>query len=311
MVENVAISASGEYAEARHPQLTLITSEWMSTQEAAARREPGRLDKKLRAIMKFLDVATKEGMTAEDWRMEARIWASLGEMDKALQYYSKAIEQYKGGDASSLKEQGDVFYSLRRYEEAVGVYHRALKLLPGDPALLNNLGSVLSDLGRREEALAPAQEAVALYRELAARRPEAFRPDLAGSLNNLANRLSELGRREEALAPAQEAVALRRELAARQPEAFRPDLAGSLNNLAAFLSALGRREEALAPAQEAVATLAPHFLALPPAFAPQMRATVGTYLGACRALGREPHAALLGPVLEVLEALGTKDSVGA
>ena len=46
---------------------------------------------------------------------------------------------------------------------------------------------MLSDLGRREAALQAAEEAAALYRELARARPDAFTPDLAGSLNNLAN----------------------------------------------------------------------------------------------------------------------------
>ena len=55
-------------------------------------------------------------------------------------------------------------------------------------------------LCRREAALGSADEAVGLYRELAAARPDAFTPDLAISLNNMANRLSDLGRREEALA---------------------------------------------------------------------------------------------------------------
>jgi hypothetical protein len=59
----------------------------------------------------------------------------------------------------------------------------------------NNAANYLSSLGRREEALAAAQEAVQIRRELAGARPEAFRPDLAASLNNLATRLSELGRR--------------------------------------------------------------------------------------------------------------------
>ena len=68
--------------------------------------------------------------------------------------------------------------------------------------------SRLSELGRREEALAAAQEAVDIRRALAAARPEAFTPDLAGSLNNLAGALSELGQREEALAAAQEAAEL-------------------------------------------------------------------------------------------------------
>jgi hypothetical protein len=44
---------------------------------------------------------------------------------------------------------------------------------------LNNLSVRLAGLGRREEALAAIQEAVAICRELAAARPDAFRPDLA------------------------------------------------------------------------------------------------------------------------------------
>ena len=51
----------------------------------------------------------------------------------------------------------------------------------------------LSDLGRREEALAASQEAVEICRRLAAARPDAFLPDLAMSLNNLGDRLSDLG----------------------------------------------------------------------------------------------------------------------
>ena len=64
---------------------------------------------------------------------------------------------------------------------------------------LNNQSNRLSGLGRREEALAAIEEAVAAYRELARGRPDAFLPDLAMSLNNQSNRLSGLGRREEAL----------------------------------------------------------------------------------------------------------------
>ena len=58
---------------------------------------------------------------------------------------------------------------------------------------LNNLSVRLGELGRREEALAAIQEAVTIRRELAAARPDAFRPDLASSLNNLSHRLGEPG----------------------------------------------------------------------------------------------------------------------
>jgi tetratricopeptide (TPR) repeat protein len=84
--------------------------------------------------------------------------------------------------------------------EREDVAEAELHLLAGS---LNNLGTGLSGLGRREEALAAAQEAVAIRRRLAAARPDAFLPDLAMSLNNLGAGLGNLGRRDEAVATAQ------------------------------------------------------------------------------------------------------------
>jgi hypothetical protein len=111
---------------------------------------------------------------------------------------------------------------------------------------LNNLSNRLGDLGWPEEALAAIQEAVTLFRELAAARPDAFRPDLAQSLNNLSGRLDVLGRPEEALAAIQEATGIYRELAAARPDAFQPSLATLLNNLSNRLADVGRAGEALA-----------------------------------------------------------------
>ena len=54
--------------------------------------------------------------------------------------------------------------------------------LPEYARLLNNLANRQSDVGRREEALANAEEAVKIRRELARRNEEAFLPDLAMSL---------------------------------------------------------------------------------------------------------------------------------
>ena len=137
-------------------------------------------------------------------------------------------------------------------------------------ASLNNLANRLTDLGRREPALEAAQEAVDLYRRLAAARPDVFMPDLAMSLNNLANMLSDLGRREAALEAAQEAVELYRQLAAARPDVFIPDLAMSLNNLASLLSDLGRREPALEAAQEAVGLYRQRAAARPDVFVPDL-----------------------------------------
>lgn len=151
---------------------------------------------------------------------------------------------------------------------------------------LNNLGYRLSHLGRREEALAMAQEAVELYRRLAAIRPDAFTPGLAAALINLSNQGGDLGRREEALAVAQEAVKLYRRLAAFRPEAFAPNLALSINNLANRLSDVGGREQALALAQEAVEIRRRLVAAQPDAFASDLTMSLNNLAGSLRDLGR-------------------------
>jgi hypothetical protein len=180
--------------------------------------------------------------------------------------------------------------------ELLGLLYQRLKPILAEAgkaelALLSgNYSNWLSELGRRADALEPAQEAVALYRALAQANPDAFNPDLASSLNNLANRLSALGRRADALEPAQEAVALRRALAQANPDAFNPDLAMSLNNLATFLSALGRQADALEPAQEAVALYRALAQANPDAFNPDLASSLNNLATFLSALGRRADA---------------------
>ena len=120
------------------------------------------------------------------------------------------------------------------------------------PTALNNLSVSLSALGRGDEALAANNEAVELFRELAANNPDAFNPDLARSLSNLSNLLSDHGQHDEALSPIHEAVELFREALAKKPDAFRPDLARALNNLSNRLSQHGRHDEALSAITKAV-----------------------------------------------------------
>ncbi|MBI1200300.1 MAG: tetratricopeptide repeat protein [Phenylobacterium sp.] len=151
---------------------------------------------------------------------------------------------------------------------------------------LNNLANRLSALGQREAALEAAQEAVELYRTLAAARPDAFTPDLAGSLNNLAAHLSDLGQGEAALEAAQEAVKLYRALAAARPDAFTRNLAMSLNNLANCLSDLGQGEAALEAAQEAVELHRTLATARPDAFTPNLANSLNNLANCLSDLGQ-------------------------
>jgi tetratricopeptide (TPR) repeat protein len=109
----------------------------------------------------------------------------------------------------------------------------------------------LADLGRREEALAAGEQAVAIRRQLAKDHPDTYLPQLAATLNNQSLRLADLGRREEALAAGEQAVAIRRQLAKDHPDTYLPHLAASLDNLAATLWSLGRDAEASAIREEA------------------------------------------------------------
>jgi tetratricopeptide (TPR) repeat protein len=155
---------------------------------------------------------------------------------------------------------------------------------------LNNLSIRLNAVGRREDALTAIEEAVTIRRDLAAARPDAFRPVLAGSLNNLSILLNALGRREDALAAIEEAVTIRRDLAAARPDAFRPVLAMSLNNLSIRLDAVGRREDALAAIEEAVGIRRDLAAARPDAFRPGLAMALNNLSGCLAAVDRPEDA---------------------
>jgi hypothetical protein len=91
------------------------------------------------------------------------------------------------------------------------------------------LSTRLAQAGKPDQALAPAQQAVTIYRELAVADPGRYRPDLAAAVANLGVRLHRLGRPADAVAAAEEAVTVRRELAQADPGRYLPDLAISLS----------------------------------------------------------------------------------
>ncbi len=134
----------------------------------------------------------------------------------------------------------------------------------------------LMGAGVRDNAVAAAEEAVAIYRELSARNPDAFCSDLARSCMTLASCLSDTGEHERALELTEEAVAIWRELAARRPGTFNPELAMSLNNLANHLSHNEDRIGARVSAREAVAIYRELVARNPDAFRPALAKSLNT-----------------------------------
>jgi hypothetical protein len=164
-----------------------------------------------------------------------------------------------GGLATALTRC--VVGHLRRLAET-----RPATYLPHLAMWLHNWSRRLGDVGRRDESVDTAKEAVEIYRRmaegnLAADRPSRwrlrrrgvdYRPHLARSLNNLSIRLGETGQRGEGLAAVRESVEIRRRLTRANSAAYLPDLAESLNNLSVDLGDAGESEEGLASAREAV-----------------------------------------------------------
>jgi len=161
------------------------------------------------------------------------------------------VQGWADGAAAAYRK-GDTTTALRLQKQVVAWLQANRPTQDAFRALaLIRLGVLLSSEGQLQEALAPAEESVRIYRELAKTKP-ADLPDLAASLGNLGTILSKLGRRQEALAPKREAVKIYySELAKANPSVL-PALATSLSNLGNDLRKLGRRHEALASTEEAV-----------------------------------------------------------
>ncbi len=217
--------------------------------------------------------------------------------------------------AQLLLRAGNGFYQHERMEPAERCFRESIDLfeaLESKPievqhqmaGALNNLATTLRRLGKREGALATAEEAVRIREQLAKTQPDVFLPDLASSLNNLANSLSELGRREKALAKAEEAVRIYEQLAKARPDTYLTGLATSLNNLAIMLGELGRREEALARAEQAMWIYEPLAKARPDAFLPSLAGSLHNLANRLSELGRREEAlARAGEAVRIYEQL--------
>ena len=85
-------------------------------------------------------------------------------------------------------------------------------------------------MGEYEKALVAAQEAVTLYRALAAQRPEAFAQNLATSLAALGITLAETSRTADAIASFADAVRTLTPTFVRYPAAIAPLMAQMLGD---------------------------------------------------------------------------------
>ncbi len=123
---------------------------------------------------------------------------------------------------------GIVLQELGKLEDAVASYQKALTIKPNIAEAHNNLGLVLFELGRPEEAIANYRKALTIM------------PDLVESHYNLGNVLWKLGRLDKAQASYHEALRLK------------PDYAEAHHNLGNVFWVLGKEEKAEANFRQAL-----------------------------------------------------------
>ena len=155
---------------------------------------------------------------------------------------------------------------------------------------LSNQVNDLRDAGQYKEALALAQQAVAIWRRPGLAGHSGQQPGLATALTNLDVMLSAVGQEAEGLAAAKEAVAIWRRLIQLDQARYEPELALALSNLANRLGEVGHHEEATAMAEEAVAMGRRLAKANPAAYQPELARYLATLGMKLDEAGRLPEA---------------------
>lgn len=156
-----------------------------------------------------------------------------------------------------VKDHGHGHDYLDLYTEVVSIYRELAHddrgaYLPNFADAVRHLADYLAKAGLHAEALLNRQEAVKLYRELAATHDrEAYLPILA-ELTELLRGQPAQASDDSAMVMSREVVAIYRELAVRNPTKYLPALARSISGLGTLLLDTDHRAEAIAANAEAV-----------------------------------------------------------
>jgi tetratricopeptide (TPR) repeat protein len=179
-----------------------------------------------------------------------------------------------------------------------------------------NLGALLHERGRHQEAEAAQRQELDMRLQLATDFPAVpkYRRGLAAAYSSHAVQLRDLGRWAEAVAPFRQAIRIDEKLADEFPTVtqYRHGLAKTYNDLGALLLALGRRAEAEAALRSAIGLFAKLAAAWPAALEYRIDLAVSQFnLGNTLLVGATPERALNwhAKAIEVLESLLGKPNV--
>ncbi len=174
-----------------------------------------------------LSPATSSTKTKKEWFNQGNDLHRLKRDEEALTAYNRAIELDPTYDVA-YNNKGTALNNLKRHEEALDAYNRAIELDPIHALTYHNKGNTLDDIRCDEEALDAYNRAIELD------------PTYAASYTNKGNTLHSLRRYEEALAACNRAIELD------------PTDVTAYSNKGAVLYGLKRYEEALDACNRAI-----------------------------------------------------------
>ncbi len=142
-----------------------------------------------------------------------RVYADLGEKQKALQFYNQALPllhtlEDRGIKAITFNNIGQVHHNLGEMQKALQYYNQGLLLYRavgdrgGEGTTLNNIGQSYSNLGENQKALQYLNQALPLLRAAGNRGVEGT------TLNNIGGVYLKLGEKQKALQKYNQALPL-------------------------------------------------------------------------------------------------------
>jgi tetratricopeptide (TPR) repeat protein len=192
--------------------------------------------------------------------------------EEALASYDRALA-IQPDLVQALSNRSNALFELKRHEEALASCDRALAIQPAFAQALSNRGNALFNLTRYEEALASYDRALAIQ------------PDFARVLSNRGNALFELKRHEEALASHDQALAIQ------------PDFAEAHHGRATLLSTFGRIKEAQHVLEKAIE------------LAPRKALFYNSLAFSKRFVDGDPHLTLVEALARDMESLPEEDQI--
>ncbi|MDR1443087.1 MAG: tetratricopeptide repeat protein [Bifidobacteriaceae bacterium] len=273
---------------------------------AEATSAQARLDATKQMISLIADQAGAERQrlrtTADTWLQRYDMWKtkplsrdSLAGMETALRE-AVAIEERAGLEPEATFQLAGFLRQQRRWDEAEAVYqdYLASPSVAGDDGKraggLNELGILCRKRGDLDQAAAAYDEALVIYRRLAAVNPQKYQPGLARILNSIGPLRRHQRLFDQAEAAYAEALTIYRSLAEANPHEHQFGLAKTLNNLGILRRHQGQPDQAVAAYTEALELYRILVATNPREYQPNLARALNNFGGLCRKSQRFPQA---------------------